>query len=135
SDPGTLDTHTVVINWGDNSTPTTVSLGAGVLSRSEERRVGHDNPAGHPTGRYTISATVTDKDGGAGGATSAVEVDNGAPTNLSLTPGASKILENGSITLNGIPTDPGTLDTHTVVINWGDKSTPTTVSLGAGVLS
>ena len=33
--------------------------------------------------------------------------------------------EGDTITLNGQFTDPGTLDPHTVTINWGDGSQPT----------
>src|SRR5439155_21458978 len=84
---------------------------------------------------YTIGMTVTDKDGGSASGSTSVQVKNVAPTNLALTRSATSINEGGSVSLGGSFTDPGTLDTHTVVINWGDGSTNTTVNLAASVLS
>ena len=53
---------------------------------------------------------------------------------MNLTLASASINENDSATLSGTFTDPGTLDTHTVLINWGDgASTP--LNLAAGVLS
>lgn len=57
TDPGTLDTHTAVWNWGDGSTSNgTVSEtnGSGSVSNSH---------AYAEAGVYTITLTVTDKDG------------------------------------------------------------------------
>src|SRR5439155_715476 len=129
SDPGTLDTHTVVINWGDGSANTTLNLASGVLSSR--------SPSDQylETGNYTVSVTVTDKDGGSGQATTGVTVNNVAPSNVQLSLSAATINENGSTSLSGSFADPGTLDTHTVVITWGDGSANTTLNLGAGVLS
>src|SRR5207244_9124845 len=64
SDPGTLDTHTVVINWGDGSSNTTLSLAADALTFSGVSHQYLDNPAGGST--YTISVTVANKDNGGG---------------------------------------------------------------------
>ena len=47
---------------------------------------------------------------------------------------ATSILENDTTTLSGTFTDPGTLDTHTVTIGWGDGSAPTILSLPAGTI-
>jgi len=131
ADPGTLDTHTVVINWGDGSAATTVNLAAGALSFSGVSHQYLDNPAG---GSYAIIATVTDNDGASGSGSTSVTVNNVAPANLQLTLNPATISENGSTTLNGSFTDPGTLDTHTVVVNWGDGSS-TSFNLQAGVLA
>jgi len=60
SDPGTQDTHTGVLTWGDgSSSPTAVSEtnGSGIASGT------HSYTA---AGVYTVSLTVTDKDGGVG---------------------------------------------------------------------
>src|SRR5439155_1188553 len=129
SDPGTLDTHTIVINWGDGSANTALNLGAGVLSFGGVSHHYLDN------GSYTVSVTVTDKDGGSGQAITGVTVNNVAPSNVQLSLSAATINENGSTTLSGSFDDPGTLDTHTVVITWGDGSANTTLNLAAGVLS
>jgi hypothetical protein len=69
SDPGTADTHTATVDWGDGtSAPATVqeSLGAGTLTASH---------AYSAAGVYRVGATVTDDDGaGASAALDAVVV-------------------------------------------------------------
>ena len=135
-DPGTLDTHSVVISWGDGSSDTTVPLAAGVVTFSG---VSHqyldDNPTGTASDSYTIGVTVTDKDLDSGTGSTSVTVNNVAPSALSANLSDDDIDEGDSTTLSGSFVDPGTLDTHTVVINWGDGSTNTTLNLGAGVLT
>ncbi len=65
-DPGVLDTHTVQIEWGDGSTPTTLELAAGVTSIPATTHQYLDNPSGQPNGSFPISVTVLDKDGDSG---------------------------------------------------------------------
>src|SRR5262249_26301558 len=126
------DTHTVVIHWGDGSADTTLSLAAGVLTFNASHQCLDNQPGDAP---YAISATVTDKDNtgtasGTGGTDHTV-----APSNVTLSANPATSDENDTTTLSGSFADPGTLDTHTVVINWGDGSADTTLSLSAGVLS
>src|SRR5262249_20570051 len=128
ADPGTMDTHTVVINWGDGSANTTVNLGGGVLTFGPVAHQYLDN------GSYAVSVTITDKDGASGSGKASVTVNNVAPANLQLSWSAATINENDSTTLSGSFTDPGALDTHSVVITWDDGSS-STVNLAAGVLS
>jgi hypothetical protein len=63
TDPGILDTHTAVWNWGDGSSS------PGVVTETN----GSGSVAGSHTytaaGIYTITLTVTDKDGGQGSST------------------------------------------------------------------
>ncbi|TEB06189.1 PKD domain protein [Pelotomaculum schinkii] len=64
SDPGTLDTHTAVWDWGDGTTsPATVTEtnGSGSVNGSHTYT---------SAGVYTVTLTVTDKDGGTGTSTS-----------------------------------------------------------------
>ncbi|HLN30001.1 MAG TPA: PKD domain-containing protein [Gemmataceae bacterium] len=133
ADPATLDTRTVAINWGDGGT-STVNLAAGVTTFSGISHQYLDNPPGAPTGSFTISVTVTDQDGGSTNAQISVQVNNVPPSNLSLTLSATSINVGSSTSLGGSFVDPGTLDTHTVAINWGDGGT-STVNLAAGVLT
>lgn len=63
TDPGTLDTHTATIDWGDGSPPDTsfdvfASAYGGATGRLEDSRA---FPA---PGNFTVTATVTDDDGG-----------------------------------------------------------------------
>src|SRR5207302_8342111 len=87
-----------------------------------------------PTGSFTAGVTVTDPDNGSISGSTTVEVDNVAPANLALSASPTKINENGTTTLSGSFTDPGTQDTHTVVITWGDGQS-NTLNLAAGVLT
>jgi hypothetical protein len=56
TDPGTNDTHDASIDWGDNSTDTAIDSAV-----SPEENVEHTY---NGPGPYTITATVTDDDGG-----------------------------------------------------------------------
>src|SRR5439155_1324786 len=132
SDPGSLDSHTVVIDWGDGSTDTTLSLPAGVLTFSAGHQYLDNRPGDAP---YAMSATVTDKDGGSGDGSTSVTVLNVAPDNVSLSASPATISENPSRTPSGMFSDPGTQDSHAVLIDWGDGSTDSTLSLAAGTLT
>src|SRR5437763_5726198 len=61
ADPGTRDTHTAVISWGDG-TSSTVNIAAGVLTFSATHTY-RDNPANQPNGSFAIAVTLTDKIG------------------------------------------------------------------------
>ena len=121
-DPGTLDTHEVLINWGDGSTPTLLELGVGVLSFSAPHQYLDDGPSGVASHVYPIEVTVTDDDGGSDSASTAVTVDNVAPTvTLNSVP---MIDENGTATLTGTITDSGSRDTFELDLGWGDPLSP-----------
>src|SRR5207237_1111024 len=77
TDPGPLETHTVVINWGDGSADTTLSLGANVLRFSANHPYQNNRPGNAP---YTIGVTVTDQDKGSASTSASLTVNNLAPT-------------------------------------------------------
>src|SRR5205807_139455 len=133
ADPGTLDTHTVVINWGDGRGNTTLNLAADVLSFGGALHQYLDNPAAGST--YTISEIVSESGSASASGSTSITVSNLPPSNIQLTLSQATINENDSTTLSGSFSDPGTLDTHTVVINWGDGSSNTTLTLAADVLT
>jgi extracellular elastinolytic metalloproteinase len=133
SDPGSQDTHTVVISWGPGEGSTTLNLAAGVLTFSASHTYLDDNPTGTSSDLYSVSVTVTDDDGGSASASTDVTVNNVAPSNILLNTGT--IDENGVFTLSGSLSDPGSQDTHTVVISWGPGEGSTTLNLAAGVLT
>jgi hypothetical protein len=62
-----------------------------------------------------------------------VTVNNVASGLSSLIVSPATITVGGSVNLSGDVDDAGTLDSHTVQINWGDGSTNTTLNLAAGV--
>ncbi len=139
TDPGTLDTHTVDISWGDGSADTTLSLAAGVLTFSASHQY-LDNPAGQAHGgSFAVSATVTDKDGDSGSGGTSVVVNNVAPVVTSLTgPTPSPGVRGQTLSFGGTFTDVGTLDTHTATIDWGDSSSSSagvTEAHGSGSVS
>ena len=113
TDPGTVDTHTATVNWGDGSTD---NLGTVTSPFALGSHTYADN------GSYTVTVTVTDKDGGVGSDTFTITVNNVAPTVTA--PADTSGDEGSSITPgNASFTDPGTVDTHTATVNWGDGST------------
>ncbi len=79
-------------------------------------------------GTQTITATVA---GSTVSAADSVEVDGVPPDNIQLNPSASDLPINQPVTLTGSFTDPGTLDSNTVVINWDDGSADTSLVLPA----
>ncbi|WP_254508181.1 Ig-like domain-containing protein [Anatilimnocola floriformis] len=156
TDPGTLDTFTLNLNWGDplspGNAPATFTLGATALTFAENginwnpatrvlslpHQYLDDNPSGSSSDPYTITVNVTDDDGGANVPTStSVTVNNVIPT-LALALSSSVISENGSTTLTGTVVDVGTLDTFTLDLNWGDSLSPANTqafSLGTTALT
>ncbi len=148
-DPGTLDTFTLDINWGDPLSPgntQTIDLsnpGAGVTfdSTTREFTVEHryldDNPTNTPSDEYAIGVTVADDDGGTSATEVELTVSNVRPTIESLA--VHDLPENGITVLSGTIVDAGSLDTFKLQINWGDPLSPgntQTIDLsnpGAGV--
>ena len=124
--PGGIHTNTISINWGDGSTDTTVVLPPGDYTFSDPH-VYLNNPPGGASGDFAIQASVTDEEGEIGAASTSITVSNVPPQftagDLSLSEPIAN--EGDTITLDGQFTDPGTLDPHSVTIDWGDGSTPT----------
>src|SRR6185503_15434360 len=80
-------------------------------------------------GTYTVKGRIFDKDGGFNEYTASVQVNNVNPT---VTATSATINENGTATVQGTITDPGTQDNFTVVITWGPGEGSTTLNLPAG---
>ena len=116
TDPGTLDTFTVTIDWGDGASAD-YSYPAGSTTFSETHQYLDDNPTNTSVDSYTVTVTVTDDDTGFDIGTATVVVGNVAPV---ITVTGDSINENGVATVSGTITDPGMLDTFTVTIDWGD---------------
>lgn len=126
-DKGTLDTHLAIIDWGDG-TPTEPAI---VL----ESPFG---PPGDPLGAYgwveaehyyadnddyNVTLTVTDDDGGVAIESMVITVTNAPP---SVSAGPDREVDEGTV-LPLAPSDfvdPGTLDSHTAEIDWGDGTPP-----------
>ena len=130
-DPGQFDSHVVSVNWGDGSSETTFGLDAGI--NSWPAGLSHRYLNNAPEGRdYFITIRVSDNDSPRlyGTMTVAVAVQNVAPVvqSLVLSSGSDAILEGQSVTLTGSYTDASPIDSHTVMVHWGDEtSSPATV--------
>ena len=126
--PGGIHTNTITINWGDGSIVPPIVLLPGHDTFSTTHTY-LNNPAGEASGEYTISASVINEEEKSGSASTEVTVSNVSPQFSSgdLHLSSAAIVEGGTVTLNGSFTDPGTLDPHTVTIDWGDGSTATTL--------
>jgi len=130
-DPGTQDTFTLTVDWGEGSpVPVTVKDDR---TFSATHQYLDDNPSGTPSDTYSIAVKVTDDDTGGGTTGASVTVDNVPPT-LSNVHVTSPINENDTATLTGTISDPGTQDTFTVVVNWGEGE-PQELKLPAGATS
>ena len=113
TDADAEDTHTATINWGDGT-----STEAGTVDQAADSATGthtYDDDGG-----FSISLTVTDNNGAGDTASSTVTVINVAPA---VAPGPDLSLQPGGTASYGwFFTDPGSADTHTATIDWGDGS-------------
>lgn len=117
-DPGTQDTFLLSVDWGDGTFDEYL-YAAGTTDFSETHQYLDDSPTGPPT----ITALVVDDDNGNDLAFVSPVISNVAPELQDL--GATDTNENGSTTLTGTIVDPGTEDTFTVMVDWGDGTTDT----------
>lgn len=119
-------TATIMVQWGDTTSDTiSVSGTSGTFSIT---RPYLDNPASGPT--FTISATLDDGVNGSDSEQATIAVSNVAPAFISVT--SATIDEGGTATITGSFGDAGIvptnlnlslIDTHTIVVTWGDSST------------
>ena len=111
-DPSSEDTFTVTIDWGEGS-PVDYAYPAGSTSFSETHQYLDDNPTSTPSDVYTVMVTVEDDDGGSDTESITVTVNNVDP---SVDAGGDQTINEGeTVNLLGVLTDPGTLDTHTII--------------------
>ncbi|MDA0799258.1 MAG: PKD domain-containing protein [Chloroflexi bacterium] len=128
TDPGTADTHTALVDWGDATVAAaTVDQGPGTTSATRT----FDDEGGP----FTLTLTVTDDDGGVGTDTTTITVLNSTPVvvaGANLLVNASDVIDTQITTF----TDAGVLDTHTATVDWGDGTALATgtVDQGAGTV-
>lgn len=123
TDPDAADTHFATVNWGDNSGVDALpTLAAGVASFTPAHTY-------KDTGTYTVTVVLNDSAGHSITGTTSVIVSNVAPV-VSLTAPASPIAGD-NLDLGGTFTDPGTLDTFSLSVDWGDTTALSTPVVGA----
>lgn len=133
TDPGVSDTHTVLITWNDGSQPTAAVVDQQLRTYSAQHMYLDDNPTATAQDTVEISVQITDDDGGKAQTQTSLVVKNVTPqlTSLSVTPlpapkGLSamaeepggEFFEGDQFVVEGEFSDPGSLDTHSVKIEW-----------------
>ncbi len=121
SDPGTLDLHTLEIDWGDGSPLQSVAFAAGVTDFS----IPHTLRDNSTTDRVTV--TLRDDDSGIATAQTSVAVTNVAPI---VAVQATTASEGTPVTLTAAVNDPGAGDLF--LYHWVIKNGPKTVAAGYG---
>ncbi|MCP4960913.1 MAG: hypothetical protein GY925_16810, partial [Actinomycetia bacterium] len=132
SDAGVLDTHDLLVDWGDGSEEV-VDFAFGVFSFSLSHSYPDDNPPLTASDDYDIELVLVDKDTGEDSAAVTVTVTNVPPTDPvvdSITVGGTPvdtepdgtpiIPAETEVTYTWTSTDPGLDDDVYVVIDWGD---------------
>ncbi len=109
-------TFDVDVDWGDGSPVETFTYPAGTQSFSETHQYLDDDPTATPSDVVPVTVTLRD-DEGSGTASTSVEVDNVAPV---LSNVAVQFDPGFHVQLAGDIADPGSLDTFTLQVDWGD---------------
>ena len=135
ADPGAPDTHQIIIRWGDLTEETILNLAAGVTNFSATHVFTNDVPTGIGLAPNLITVTVLDDDGGLSTNATLILISNVPPSSIHIGLNTGVIGEDGTIQLSGSFVDPGVLDSHQVVINWGDGTSNTIQNLNAGTFA
>ncbi|MFO1065059.1 MAG: hypothetical protein U0892_14435 [Pirellulales bacterium] len=114
------DSHTITIDWGDGSPATTLTLAPGVTNFSGlTHQYKDDGVSGTPSDTAVIRVTVSDGHTTDLSGSSNITVVNSAPTDFSYTLVNNTINENDVAVVTGSFQDVGSLDTHSVQVDWG----------------
>ncbi|QEG36790.1 hypothetical protein Pr1d_41260 [Bythopirellula goksoeyrii] len=134
SDPGSLDTHVLDIDWDGNGTyDQTISVSGGTFSVAHQYL--DDVPTGTASDVFDVNVRLRDDDTGQDTGSVELTLNNVAPSIDSLWV-TTPINENGTATLVGTYSDIGTLDTHQLDIDWdGDGTYDQTIAVAGGAFS
>ena len=123
-DPGSLDTHTIQINWGDGSAVETITSTADAHAGLTLSR----NHTYADNGSYTISVSATDDEGAVGQTSAAVTVQNVGP-NVSVTPATQTKQYSDPITPIVLTATDVATDTLNIATAWSTNGTSFTAGL------
>ncbi len=126
-DADAADTHTVSVAWGDGATSDSGTL-ASTVTTFDTSHVYAD------TGTYSVVLTLADSASHTMTASASVSPTNVAPVVGSLLLSPTSVVDHQTLTVSGTFTDPGTADTFTLTLDWGD-GTSSSQSLAAGTRS
>src|SRR5262249_2245410 len=131
TDAGLLSGHTATIDWGDGS-----PAGPGIVAELGGSGTIGASHAYRESGTFLVSVGLTDTAGHGGTATFTVGVRN-RPANVAA--GADRSAREGeTVAVTAAFADPGTLDTHTATIDWGDGTVESGVvseASGSGIVT
>ncbi|MGH2757896.1 MAG: PKD domain-containing protein [Actinomycetota bacterium] len=122
TDPGTDDTFPAAgnsVSCGPSGSVSNAEFTPATKSGTFDCTFSDDSGAG----TFAVTATVTDDDGGSDSDTINVDVDNVAPTVGTITAPADPVPVGDAVGISAPFRDPGTADTHSCAIDWGDSST------------
>ncbi len=123
SDPGVLDTYDAVVLWGDGSQDN-YTFSAGIRAFTATHQYLDDDPlTGTPSDVLTATVILVDDDTGEAISFTTVTVNNLPPV-VDAGPDASGV-DGEAISFTGSFTDVGSLDTHTIIWDFGDGVTTT----------
>lgn len=120
ADAGVADLLQVSIDWGDGSASSMAKVDPLTGSFSATHVYLDDVPTGTAADALTLSVTVRDEAGASGSASRQLTVDNVAPKLVDLQLAEQRDATRSVATLSGSLADAGELDSHTLVIEWGD---------------
>ena len=127
ADADAADTHTVSVAWGDGATSDSGTLAANVTTFAASHVYAD-------TGTYAIVVTLADSASHTVTANTSISPTNVGPVVGSLSLSPSSIVDHQTLTVSGTFTDPGTADTFTLTLDWGDGAS-SSQSLSAGTRS
>ena len=117
SDLNSPDAHTATVDWGDGSATEAATVDGAAKEVSGSHTFQQD-------GAFSVTVTVTDDDGksASGGFTATV---SNLPPAVTAATGLSAFEAWPAMLTLATFVDPGVLDTHTAIVDWGDGSAPT----------
>ncbi len=126
TDYSLTELHDVKIAWGDGSTDT-LRLAPGQFTIPAIRHTYVDDPSG-TNDQYTIVVTITDEGGLSASNSIALVVANANPVLSNLQVAAPANLREGdTVTVTGRYSDPGRLDSPSIMVAWGDGTSSAAV--------
>ncbi len=135
-DAGINDSHEVMIDWGDGSPKERLQvLPNGSLFRTFQLEHTFADNSDRADSTYEIVIEVADDDEPLSPTVlrKTIKVVNELPSIMDIVIDRASIDENGMVTLSVQISDSGELDSHQLVIDWGDNSAETILDLPAGV--